>query len=374
MITARIDDPVTEHELEPARTPPPAPAISLERVTKRFAAVAAVDDVSLEIPDGKLVTLLGPSGCGKTTLLRIVAGFEQLTAGQVEIGGRPMNDVPPERRPVNLVFQRWALFPHKNVIENVTFGLEAARVPRREARTRALEALELCRMEGFAGRKVHELSGGQAQRIAVARALVNRPRVLLLDEPLSALDLKLRRHLQLELRRLQQELQMTFVYVTHDQEEALAISDAIVVMHDGRVVQHSTPRELYDNPRSLFAATFIGDANVIRGRITRREGTRADVSVDGLTLSGRCDALLPDVGEAAFCVRPERIAVGPGRAYVATVTDVVFAGAEVRYWLRLSSNVTVVVETPIAPGHPLLTPGTQTSVDWDPDAAFVFAA
>jgi spermidine/putrescine transport system ATP-binding protein len=373
MIDAPTDSAPGKRTDEPARAPSPAPALSIVDVTKRFGDVAAVDAVSLSVPDGELVTLLGPSGCGKTTLLRIVAGFERPTHGRVLIGSDDVTGTPPERRPVNLVFQRWALFPHKNVLENVLFGLEAARVPRREARERAFDSLQLCRMDGFANRKIQELSGGQAQRVAVARALVNRPRLLLLDEPLSALDLKLRRHLQVELRRLQQELGMTFLYVTHDQEEALALSDAIVVMHDGRVVQHSTPRELYDEPRTLFAATFIGDANVLPGAIARVDGELADLLVGDITLRGRCRQAMAAGAPAQLCVRPSQVRVGGGRI-AASVTDVVFAGTVVRYWLRLAPDVTVVADSPVEPGEPLLEVGAETTVDWDPDAVFVFPA
>jgi spermidine/putrescine transport system ATP-binding protein len=374
MIDAPTDSAPAERADEPARgRPSPAPALSLVDVTKRFGDVAAVDAVTLSVPEGELVTLLGPSGCGKTTLLRIVAGFERPTEGRVLIGRDDITGAPPERRPVNLVFQRWALFPHKNVLENVLFGLEAARVPRREARERALDALRLCRMDGFTGRKIQELSGGQAQRVAVARALVNRPQLLLLDEPLSALDLKLRRHLQVELRRLQQELGMTFLYVTHDQEEALALSDAIVVMQDGRVVQHSTPRELFDEPRTLFAATFIGDANVLPGTIARLDGERADVVVGRITLHGRCRQALAAGAPARLCLRPSQVRVGAGEI-AATVVDVVFAGSSVRYWLRLTPDVTIVADSPIKPGEPLLEIGAEATVDWDPDAVFVFPA
>jgi len=373
MIAELADDAAIDSPEPPARALAPVPAISLVAVSKRFGALTAVDGVALEIPNGQLVTLLGPSGCGKTTLLRIVAGFEQPTEGRVLIGGTDVTGVPPERRPVNLVFQRWALFPHKDVLENVLFGLEAARVPRREARERALETLRLCRMDGFAKRRVQELSGGQAQRVAVARALVNQPQVLLLDEPLSALDLKLRRHLQVELRRLQQELGMTFLYVTHDQEEALALSDGIVVLHDGRVVQHSTPRELYDRPQSLFAATFIGDANVLPCRVIRVAGDRAEVAVDSLVVHCRCEpGLAPDTA-AELCLRPGHIRIGEGTV-PARVTDVVFAGSVVRYWLALTPGATIVAELPVSPGTELLRIGTETTLDWDEDAARVFAS
>lgn len=354
------------------------PAVRLTDVSKRFGEVVALSDVSFEIPAGQLVTLLGPSGCGKTTLLRILAGFEQPTAGAVEIEGKDVRAWPPERRPVNLIFQRYALFPHRNVLENVLFGLEAARVPRREAVERARQALALCRLEGFERRRVDELSGGQAQRVALARALVNRPRVLLLDEPLAALDLKLRRHLQLELRRLQRELGMTFIYVTHDQDEALSMSDTIVVMHEGRAIQHSTPRELYDAPHSLFAATFVGDANVLTCVVERVRGGRAEIQVGELHLTGRAMNELREGQTAHLCVRPERVRLSPrpstAPGFMAEVVDVVFQGSAARYWLALGgTGAQIVAEASVEPGDPLFSQGASIFVDWEPDAALVLS-
>lgn len=361
---------------EVAQTEPSAttssPAVRLCGVSKRFGSAIALDAVTLEIPVGKLVTLLGPSGCGKTTLLRIIAGFESPTSGRVEIDGLDVGRLPPERRPVNLVFQRWALFPHMNVLENVMFGLQAVRTPRRDAKERAREALAMCRMKGFDDRRVTELSGGQAQRVAVARALVNRPKVLLLDEPLSALDLKLRRHMQVELRRLQHELEMTFVYVTHDQDEALAMSDSIVLMNDGCVVQQATPRELYERPGSLFAATFIGEPNVLPCTVLEVNTSGAIVDLGGVITTARVPRTVVE-GRASLCLRPERVRLGETPATArGIVQDVIFVGSSARYWLTVG-DVTFVAETPIAEDQRLLEIGEETTISWDPDAAVVFA-
>ncbi len=237
--------------------------VRLEGITHRFGPETVLEDVSLDIAPGELLTLLGPSGCGKTTLLRIVAGFERPSEGRVLIDGEDVTSLPANRRPTNLVFQRPTLFPHLDVFANVAFGLQVARVSRAEQRERVARALALMRLEGYEKRRSHELSGGQMQRIALARALVNRPAVLLLDEPLSALDLKIRLEMEVELRRVHRETGATFVYVTHDQREAMALSDRLVVMNQGRVEQVGQPTEVYSSPASVFAAQFVGNANVL---------------------------------------------------------------------------------------------------------------
>jgi ABC-type Fe3+/spermidine/putrescine transport system ATPase subunit len=359
-----------------ARDGPPVTvqhAVGLTGVGKRFGDVVALRELSLALPPGRLITLLGPSGCGKTTLLRLIAGLEQPDTGTISIGGEDMRRRPPERRPVNMVFQRYALFPQRNVLENVLFGLQSARVKHREARDRALAALAMCRMDGYEERRIEELSGGQAQRVAVARALVNRPRVLLLDEPLAALDLKLRRHMQSELRGLQQELGMTFVYVTHDQDEALAMSDLIVLMDGGEVVQCAAPRDLYDGPSCVFAATFLGEANVLSGVLAHADGRRARVRVGPLDIAGVATAGLR-VGEPAHvCVRPERISLTDGDSgLAATVTDVVFGGACARYTVALrDTDGRLVVEDSVEPGVRLRAIGEAVTATWHPDAARV---
>src|SRR5215210_574914 len=245
--------------------------VSLIDVTKRFGEVIAVDRMNLEIPTGSFTSLLGPSGCGKTTTLRMIAGFEQPTAGEILLAGRPIAGVPPYQRNVNTVFQHYALFPHMNVAQNVGYGLRQQKVAKAEETRRVDEALGLVRLSGYGKRRTWELSGGQQQRVALARALVNRPTVLLLDEPLGALDLKLRKEMQLELKALQQEVGITFIYVTHDQEEALTMSDVIVVMNAGHIHQQGTPTDLYERPVNRFVADFIGVSNPIAGALVEHD-------------------------------------------------------------------------------------------------------
>src|SRR5438309_6674203 len=241
----------------------PRAAIGLVGVSKRFGTHAAVDDVTLEIAEGECFSLLGPSGCGKTTTLRMVAGFELPDAGRIVLKGNDVTEVPANRRPVNMVFQQYALFPHMSIYDNVAFGLKVKRVPRGEHSERVHEMLRVVELEGLERRRTRQLSGGQQQRVALARALVNKPAALLLDEPLGALDVKLRKQMQFELKRIQAELGTTFVYVTHDQEEALAMSDRIAVMNGGRVEQIGTPREIYERPQTPFVADFVGSLNVL---------------------------------------------------------------------------------------------------------------
>src|SRR5947207_5781381 len=250
----------------------PHGGIGLVGISKRFGAVSAVDDVSLEIGEGEFFSLLGPSGCGKTTTLRMIAGFDVPDVGRIVLQGNDVTEVRANRRPLNMVFQQYALFPHMSVYDNVAFGLRVKRVPRTEHRDRVHEMLRVVSLEGLDRRRVRQLSGGQQQRVALARALVNRPAALLLDEPLGALDVKLRKQMQLELKRIQNELGTTFVYVTHDQEEALAMSDRIAVMNRGQVEQLGTPREIYDHPRTAFVADFIGSLNAFDFRLDERIG------------------------------------------------------------------------------------------------------
>src|SRR5919199_814686 len=253
-----------------ADTAASTPDIRLAGVRKLFGDVAAVDGVDLDIRRGEFFTLLGPSGSGKTTCLRMIAGFERPDAGRIELSGRDVTELPPYERDVNTVFQDYALFPHMSVQENVEYGLRVKRVPRNDRRSRAADALRMVRLEGFESRRPGQLSGGQRQRVALARALVNRPKVLLLDEPLGALDLKLRQEMQIELKHIQQEVGLTFIYVTHDQEEALTMSDRLAVFSQGRIEQVGTPAEVYENPATGFVAGFVGTSNVLVGDAARR--------------------------------------------------------------------------------------------------------
>ncbi|HER34462.1 MAG TPA: ABC transporter ATP-binding protein, partial [Halothiobacillaceae bacterium] len=295
-------------------------AVELVNVTKRFPGpggapggeVLAVDDVTLQIQDGEFYSLLGPSGCGKTTSLRMIAGFEHPTEGEVYIHGKPMGLTPAYQRNTNMVFQSYALFPHMNIERNVGFGLEMKKVSKEEIRQRVGEALDMVRLSGYGPRKPNQLSGGQQQRVALARALVNRPEVLLLDEPLGALDLKLRKEMQLELKNLQKEVGITFVYVTHDQEEALTMSDRIAVMHQGRALQVGSPTEIYERPSCRFVADFIGETNFLNGVVEEQGDGVVCVVVGGrLRVLAETDETFPRGAQVTAAVRPEKIRLLP---------------------------------------------------------------
>lgn len=328
-------------------------AVELSGVTKIFGEVTALDNISLEIGDGEFFSLLGPSGCGKTTSLRLIAGFEMPTVGEVLIGGRAMGHIPPYQRPVNTVFQNYALFPHMTVHENLAFGLEMQHVPRQDIRQQVGEALEMVRLPGMEKRRPKQLSGGQQQRVALARALVNRPKVLLLDEPLGALDLKLRKAMQLELKMLQDKVGITFIYVTHDQEEALTMSDRIAVMDHGLVLQVGTPHAIYERPATRFVADFIGETNLIPGEIVAINREVAEVELAGGIRLKAPMAPGATVGRSVtLAVRPERIslAAAPGpegmNLIEASVFDVVYNGATTSILLRLDSGIALTVRQP----------------------------
>ncbi len=297
-----------------------APDVEIVGVTKRFGSVTAVDAMDLRIARGAFYSLLGPSGCGKTTTLRMIAGFEQPTEGEILLAGQPIAGVPPYRRNINTVFQHYALFPHMDVAQNVGYGLRQRKVDRAEERLRVSEVLAMVRLGGYETRRTWEMSGGQQQRVALARALVNRPTVLLLDEPLGALDLKLRKEMQLELKALQREVGITFVYVTHDQEEALTMSDVIVVMKDGRIQQQGDPTELYERPLNRFVADFIGTSNFISGTVTEGRDAHGRIAVRssrGLLMRGGVtdpDATVTIGQEVTVATRPERLEVIPANA------------------------------------------------------------
>jgi spermidine/putrescine transport system ATP-binding protein len=329
-----------------------ANAIDLRDVVKRFGDIYAVDHVSLQIRDGEFFSMLGPSGCGKTTTLRMIAGFEYPTSGSISIHGREMATIPPHQRPVNTVFQSYALFPHMTVEQNVAFGLEMKRLPRAEIGPRVKEALEMVRLGGFAERRSRQMSGGQQQRVALARALVNHPEVLLLDEPLGALDQKLRKEMQLELKSLQSRVGITFIFVTHDQEEALTMSDRIAVMSRGKVLQVGSPTEIYERPTCKFVADFIGETNFIDGKVIDNGGNYATIQTpEGLTLRG----IIPrpvTLGEAAtLSIRPEKAQLVPLEHAKADgpftlpvrVELVSYIGSDTRITVRLNDQRTLDV-------------------------------
>lgn len=360
--------------------------VEIDHVTKRFDDYVAVLDADFTIGAGEFFSMLGPSGCGKTTTLRMIAGFETPTSGAIRLEGVDVSRVPPHKRNVNTVFQHYALFPHMNVWDNVAYGPRSQRKDKSAIKKSVDEMLEVVRLTDFALRKPAQLSGGQQQRVALARALVNYPSALLLDEPLGALDLKLRHVMQFELKRIQREVGITFVYVTHDQEEALTMSDRIAVMNAGNVEQIGTPTEIYDRPSSVFVAGFIGQANLWHGRQTGRANRDyVEVDVLGTTLRARPgDTAIEPGGQATLMVRPERVRVslerpagldtGAVAAVAATVTDLVFQGPVVRLSLAGADGSPIVAHIGAEQDLPLLRPGDQVFVCWSPDASLVLPA
>jgi iron(III) transport system ATP-binding protein len=332
-----------------------AASVVFERVSKAFGPVVAVRDVSFTIEPGTLVTLLGPSGCGKTTTLRLIAGLEMATSGRIRIGGEDVTSLPATERDVSMVFQSYALFPHMTVLENVAYGLLVSGRPKAEARARAEEGLVLVGLGGYGKRLPSELSGGQQQRVAVARALVLEPEVLLFDEPLSNLDAKLRRRVREEIRELQQKLGLTSVYVTHDQGEALAVSDRIIVMRNAEIAQEGSPRELYEQPVDLFVADFIGDANIVRGEIVRVNGELAEVRIGAIERQLPHRGLAP--GGVNVAVRPEAITLTPERlrdAIEGSVRKATYLGDHIEYTVQSPLGEMFVVDrrvdAPLPPG------------------------
>ncbi|HRW37944.1 MAG: ABC transporter ATP-binding protein [Acidimicrobiales bacterium] len=353
--------------------------IEIDDVSKVFGDYVAVDHADFTITEGEFFSMLGPSGCGKTTTLRMIAGFETPSSGAIRLEGQDVSRVPPHKRDVNTVFQQYALFPHMSVWDNVAYGPRAKKVAKDEVARRVDELLEVVRLSDFAQRRPSQLSGGQQQRVALARALVNYPKALLLDEPLGALDLKLRQNMQLELKRIQREVGITFIFVTHDQEEALTMSDRIAVMNQGRVEQIGSPREIYDRPATVFVAGFIGQANLWPATVTARQGTTTTIDVAGRTLDVTDDDSGLAVGDAGtFMVRPERMHVelelsDPDRWTVfATVTDAVFQGPVVRYELALPDGAAAVAHVPARrDGLPL--PGDTVHASWSDESGVLLA-
>jgi spermidine/putrescine transport system ATP-binding protein len=314
--------------------------VSLRNVTKRFTDFLAVDDVSLDIRPGEFITLLGPSGCGKTTILRMISGLETPSTGCVLLAEKDVTNLPPYQRDVNQVFQSYALFPHLRVADNIAFGLKMKKIPRTERNTRIAEAIEMVELKGLESRKPSQLSGGQKQRVALARAIVNRPKVLLLDEPLAALDAKLRRQMQIELKRLQHRLGITFVFVTHDQEEAMTMSDRIAVMNRGKIEQLGDTANIYHHPQTSFVASFIGQANILSAKI-RNNQLHLDDTVQ-ITL----DAPLPATDNVLISIRPEKIAIQKTRppgtnVFQARIEEEIFRGPLSQLLLRTPSNLSL---------------------------------
>jgi len=351
--------------------------IRLEHVTKRFGSFTAVRDADFAIGAGEFFAMLGPSGCGKTTTLKMIAGFEQPTSGRVMLRGDDVSHTPPHRRSVNTVFQQYALFPHMSVFDNVAFGPRNAKVPKAEIDQRVRTMLDVVRLGDLANRRPAALSGGQQQRVALARALVNYPSALLLDEPLAALDLKLREAMQLELKRIQREVGITFVFVTHDQGEALTMSDRIAVMNEGVVEQIGTPRDIYDRPASLFVAGFIGSANLLPGTAEQSDGGACLVRLNGGAVVSAAGRHEPTVGSpVSVMLRPEVLrpcASRPadGRALEGVVHDLTFQGPSVRAILHLPDGTDLVVHVQAHDDLPFLRPGDPLWVTWAPGAAYL---
>jgi spermidine/putrescine transport system ATP-binding protein len=344
--------------------------VRLVDVTKRFDDVVAVDTLSLGIERGSFFALLGPSGCGKTTTLRMIGGFEQPTEGQIYLGNREVSGLPAYKRDVNTVFQSYALFPHLSVFENVAFGLRRKSVRGETLSGRVREMLRIVGLEGMEKRKPRQLSGGQQQRVALARALVNKPQVLLLDEPLGALDLKLRKQMQLELKGIQHDVEITFIHVTHDQEEAMTMADRIAVMNHGRIEQLGTPTELYERPATAFVAGFLGVSNLIRGTISGADTVQLYkgpvVQVPPAVLAGR-------TGEVAVGIRPEKIELGAGQsnALSGTVVEQAYVGVATQYIVETACGRLSVYRQNASPGLNGAAPGQQLTLSWSPDSTFV---
>ena len=361
--------------VEPVVESPPHPSsavadVRLERLSKRFDDVVAVDSLDLEIPHGSFFALLGPSGCGKTTTLRMIGGFEEPTSGRILLGEQDVSLLPPYKRDVNTVFQSYALFPHLTIFENVAFGLRRKGVRGGDLRTRVVEMLELVGLAAVQRRKPSQLSGGQQQRIALARALVNHPRVLLLDEPLGALDLKLRKQMQLELKRIQHEVGVTFVHVTHDQEEAMTMADAIAVMNGGRIEQLGVPDELYERPRTAFVAGFLGVSNLLAGSVAGEGLVRLD---DGTTLQVAPGALAGRSGRVSVGVRPEKIRLGEAEvnAIEGRVGERAYLGVSTQYVVETVHGAISVYVQNTQPRAQAAATGDTVTLSFTPDVAFV---
>ncbi|MCX6397535.1 MAG: ABC transporter ATP-binding protein [Propionibacteriales bacterium] len=364
-----------------ASTPTGNRDLRISQLTKDFASFTAVKSLDLVVPQGSFFALLGPSGCGKTTTLRMVAGLETPTSGSIHLGDLDVTYEKPYRRPVNTVFQNYALFPHLDIYENVAFGLRRRRS--KEVDQQVNDMLDLVELTSQARKKPPQLSGGQQQRVALARALINKPEVLLLDEPLGALDLKLRRSMQLEIKRIQTEVGLTFVHVTHDQEEAMTMADTIAVMNSGVIEQMGSPSELYENPATTFVANFLGQSNLIAGEIVGREGDVVKVEMQGTIVSIELDRAHAETGAGWVGIRPEKVLIAPAGEPIdapgnhmtgAYVTDVSFVGVSTQYLIRMAWGQELMAFEQNTGVRGIIPVGTQVDVSWRPEFAFLLDA
>jgi putative spermidine/putrescine transport system ATP-binding protein len=372
-------EPEAQHTVGPIGEAGSAIALHFDHVTKRFGNAVVISDLSLEVLRGELLTLLGPSGCGKTTLLNLVAGFFSPDGGSISIDGRLVNDVPTHKREIGLVFQSYALFPHMTVATNVAYGLRTRRLPKREIARRVGEVLSLVKLEGLQDRKPRQLSGGQQQRVALARALVINPKVLLLDEPFSALDKNLRASMQIELREIQRNLGVTTIFVTHDQSEALSLSDRIVIMAEGRIRQVGTPEEVYTNPRERFVASFVGDVNVVRGKMVRIDESHAIVEIGTAHITVPADTVrgVTVSTPVDLFVRPEHLhLIEPGKpcASAGTVVAQVYQGAHVDLYIECVDSTRGRLLARLSTSNGTKWPvGAQVGISIGTDEAIAFA-
>lgn len=350
--------------------------VEVLNVSKRYGATTAVSDVTIQIPEGEFFSLLGPSGCGKTTTLRMVAGFVRPSSGTISIGGQDVTRLPPEKRDIGIVFQNYAIFPHMNVYDNIAFGLRMRKLDKAEIDKRVREALEQVGLRGYERRYQREMSGGEQQRVALARVLVTHPRILLLDEPLSALDKKLREEMKYWIKDLQQQLRITTIYVTHDQGEALTMSDRMAVMSKGRVLQVGSPSEIYEQPNCRFVTEFIGESNVLTVRVAGLDGEHARLALDGFEVNAPLRANLSAGQEVALAVRPENVLLGPDaerpgvNRVRARVKSESYQGSLIRHELEVGPYV-IVAESQNRPDRPQYPPGTEVTAGWLPRSSAV---